>query len=182
MVLAPEPVFGAVEAVDPPRPLLLLAPGGRRFDQGVARELLAGGSFSLLCGRYEGVDQRIADHLCDGELSTGDFVLAGGELAALVVIEAVARLVPGVLGNESSVLEESFSDGLLEYPQYTRPASFRGWEVPPVLRSGDHGRVGRWRRAAALARTLRSRPDLIEAAGGLSEADRRLVEEFGLMP
>ena len=181
MVLAPEPVFTAVEAVDPPRPLLLLGPGGRRFDQAVARELVATGSFSLLCGRYEGVDQRIADHLCDGELSVGDYILAGGELGALVVTEAVARLVPGVLGNDASVVDESFADGLLEYPQYTRPASFRGWEVPAVLRSGDHSAVARWRRAAALARTLRSRPDLIEAAGGLSDADRRLVEEFGLM-
>ena len=181
MVLAPEPVFTAVEAVDPPRPLLLLGPGGRRFDQAVARELVAAGSFSLLCGRYEGVDQRIADHLCDGELSVGDYILAGGELGALVVTEAVARLVPGVLGNDASVVDESFADGLLEYPQYTRPASFRGWEVPAVLRSGDHSAVARWRRAAALARTLRSRPDLIEAAGGLSDADRRLVEEFGLM-
>jgi tRNA (guanine37-N1)-methyltransferase len=181
MVLAPEPVFAAVEAVDPPRPLLLLGPGGRRFDQAVARELVATGSFSLLCGRYEGVDQRIADHLCDGELSVGDYVLAGGELGALVVTEAVARLVPGVLGNDASVIDESFADGLLEYPQYTRPASFRGWEVPAVLRSGDHSAVARWRRAAALARTLRSRPDLIEAAGGLSDADRMLVEEFGLM-
>ena len=181
MVLAPEPVFAAVEAVDPPRPLLLLGPGGRRFDQAVARELVAAGSFSLLCGRYEGVDQRIADHLCDGELSVGDYILAGGELGALVVTEAVARLVPGVLGNDASVVDESFADGLLEYPQYTHPASFRGWEVPAVLRSGDHSAVARWRRAAALARTLRSRPDLIEAAGGLSDADRRLVEEFGLM-
>jgi tRNA (guanine37-N1)-methyltransferase len=182
MVLAPEPVFGAVEAVDPPRPLLLLGPGGRRFDQGVARELLALGSFSLLCGRYEGVDQRIADHLCDGELSVGDYILAGGELAALVVVETVARLVPGVLGNEASTTDESFSDGLLEYPQYTRPAVFRDWEVPPVLRSGDHGRVDRWRRAAALARTVRSRPDLIGGLDGLSDSDRRLLEEFGLMP
>jgi tRNA (guanine37-N1)-methyltransferase len=182
MVLAPEPVFGAVEAVDPPRPLLLLGPGGRRFDQGVARELLALGSFSLLCGRYEGVDQRIADHLCDGELSVGDYILAGGELAALVVVETVARLVPGVLGNEASTADESFSDGLLEYPQYTRPAVFRDWEVPPVLRSGDHGRVDRWRRAAALARTVRSRPDLIGGLDGLSDSDRRLLEEFGLMP
>jgi tRNA (guanine37-N1)-methyltransferase len=182
MVLAPEPVFGAVEAVDPPRPLLLLGPGGRRFDQGVARELLALGSFSLLCGRYEGVDQRIADHLCDGELSVGDYILAGGELAALVVVETVARLVPGVLGNEASTTDESFSDRLLEYPQYTRPAVFRDWEVPPVLRSGDHGRVDRWRRAAALARTVRSRPDLIGGLDGLSDSDRRLLEEFGLMP
>ena len=182
MVLAPEPLFAAVEAVAPPRPLLLLGPGGSRFDQARARELLAGGSFSLLCGRYEGVDQRVVDHLCDGEVSIGDYVLAGGELGALVLIEAVARLVPGVMGNDTSADEESFSDGLLEYPHYTRPADFRGWTVPEVLRSGDHGRVGRWRRAMALRRTLDRRPDLIEARGGLADGDRRLLEEFGLMP
>lgn len=182
MVLAPEPLFAAVEAVAPPRPLLLLGPGGRRFDQARARELLAGGAFSLLCGRYEGVDQRVVDHLCDGEVSIGDYVLAGGELGALVLIEAVARLVPGVMGNDTSADEESFSDGLLEYPHYTRPADFRGWTVPEVLRSGDHGRVGRWRRAMALRRTLDRRPDLMEARGGLDDGDRRLLEEFGLMP
>jgi tRNA (guanine37-N1)-methyltransferase len=182
MVLAPGPVFAAVEAVEPPRPLLLLAPGGRRFDQAVARELSAGGAFSLLCGRYEGVDQRVADHLCDGELSIGDYVLAGGEAAAVVVVEAVARLVPGVMGNETSAEEESFGQGLLEYPHFTRPAQFRGWEVPAVLRSGNHGEIARWRRAAALAATRDRRPDLIEAAGGLDDADRRLLEEFGFMP
>jgi tRNA (guanine37-N1)-methyltransferase len=182
MVMAPEPVFAAVEAVAPPRPLLLLGPGGRRFDRGAAHELLALGAFSLLCGRYEGVDQRIADHLCDGELSLGDFVLTGGEVAALAVIEAVARLVPGVLGNEASPADESFEDGLLEYPHYTRPAVFRGWEVPDVLRCGDHARVERWRRAAALARTVRARPDLVDGRGGLSAADRALLEEFGLLP
>jgi tRNA (guanine37-N1)-methyltransferase len=182
MVLAPQPVFEAVEAAGPPRPLLVLTPGGPRFDQALARSLAVQGRFSLLCGRYEGVDQRIVDHLCDGELSIGDYVLAGGELGALAVIEAVARLVPGVMGNESSSVEESFSDGLLEYPHYTRPASFRGWDVPEVLRSGDHQKVARWRRAMALDRTRTRRPDLIEAAGGLSAADRRLLEEFGLMP
>jgi tRNA (guanine37-N1)-methyltransferase len=181
MVLTPEPVFGAVEAVDPPRPLFLLGPGGRRFDQGLARELAAGGGFSLLCGRYEGVDQRVADHLVDAELSVGDYVLAGGETAALVVVEAVARLVPGVMGNRESAGHESFGDdGLLEEPVWTRPADFRGWEVPEVLRSGDHGRIDRWRRAQAIARTLERRPDLIEARGGLTEADRAVLEEFGL--
>ena len=181
MVLAPEPIFGAVEVVDPIRPLYLLTPGGRRFDQAVARELAASstGGFSLLCGRYEGVDQRVHDHLVDGELSIGDVVLAGGEAAAFVVIEAVARLVAGVLGNEASTVEESFSDGLLEYPQYTRPADFRGWEVPEVLRSGDHGRVERWRRAQALARTVERRPDLIEARGGLTDAEVRLLRDHG---
>ena len=179
MVLAPEPLFGAVEAVDPPRPLFLLAPTGRRFDQETARELAAGGGFSLLCGRYEGVDQRVVDHLVDGELSIGDYVLAGGESAALVVVEAVARLVPGVMGNEASAVTESFSEGLLEEPQYTRPADFRGWAVPDVLRSGDHGRVARWRRAAALARTLAVRPDLVERRGGLSEEEVRVLREHG---
>jgi tRNA (guanine37-N1)-methyltransferase len=180
MVLAPEPIFGAVEAVAPVRPLYLLGPGGRTFTQAVAQSLAAGDGFSLLCGRYEGVDERVAAHLVDGELSLGDFVLAGGEVAAVAVIEAVARLVPGVVGNESSVSEESFSSGMLEYPQYTRPAVFREWEVPEVLRSGDHGRVERWRRAQAVARTLARRPDLIAAHGGLSDGDRRLLAEFGL--
>lgn len=180
MVLSPEPVFRAVEAVQPPRPLLLLDPGGRRFDQAMALELAAGPGFSLLCGRYEGVDERVREHLVDGELSIGDFVLAGGEAAAFVVVEAVTRLVPGVMGNDASAGEESFVDGLLEFPHYTRPAEFRGWAVPEVLRSGDHGRVARWRRARSLARTLAQRPDLIEARGGLEQEDRRLLEEFGL--
>ena len=129
---------------------------------------------------YEGVDERVHEHLVDGELSVGDYVLAGGEVAAMVVLEAVGRLVPGVMGNEASALEESFSEGLLEHPQYTRPASFRGWEVPEVLRSGDHGRVARWRRAQALARTLERRPDLIAARGGLSDEDEALLAEHGL--
>ena len=180
MVLAPEPLFTAVEAVDPPRPLFLLGPAGRRFDQTVARELSTTTGFSLLCGRYEGVDERVREHLVDDELSIGDVVLAGGEAAALVVIEAVARLVPGVMGNEGSADEESFSDGLLEYPHYTRPADFRDWAVPEILRSGDHGRIARWRRAQALVRTMRRRPDLIEARGGLDDRDRALLDEFGL--
>lgn len=180
MVLAPEPIFAAVEAARPARPLLLLGPGGRRFDQAYARELAsAPAGFSLLCGRYEGVDQRVVDHLVDGELSIGDYVLAGGEAAALVVVEAVARLVPGVVGNEASTVHESFSDGLLEEPQYTRPAEFREWTVPEVLRGGDHGRIARWRRAAALARTVASRPDLIRARGGLSAQEVQLLEEHG---
>jgi tRNA (guanine37-N1)-methyltransferase len=180
MVLAPEPVFAAVEAVDPIRPLFLLSPGGRRFDQKWAGELAAAPGFSLLCGRYEGVDQRVADHLVDGELSVGDFVLAGGEAAAVAVIEVVARLVPGVMGNAASGREESFGDGLLEYPQYTRPHDFRGWQVPEVLRSGDHGQVARWRRAQALARTQARRPDLIAARGGLAQDEVALLAEFGL--
>ena len=181
MVLAPGPIFRAVESVEATdgacRPLLALTPAGRRLDQPVARELASLAGFSLLCGRYEGIDQRVLDHLCDGELSVGDVVLAGGELAALLVVESVARLCDGVLGNDQSAVEESFADGLLEYPQYTKPASFRGWSVPEVLRSGDHPRVARWRRAAALRRTLERRPDLIEARGGLRPDERALLAE-----
>ncbi|MCU1498814.1 MAG: tRNA ((1)-)-methyltransferase [Acidimicrobiales bacterium] len=180
MVLMAEPVFDVVEQVDPPRPLFLLGPGGRRLDQGLARQLATGDGFSLLCGRYEGIDARVTDHLCDGELSIGDYVLGGGEVAAMVVLEAVGRLVPGVMGNSTSGDDESFSDGLLEYPHYTRPATFRDWDVPEVLRSGDHGRIARWRRAQALARTIERRPDLIAARGGLSADDRRVLAEFDL--
>ena len=187
MVLAPGPIFAAVEALSPPRPLYLLAAGGRRLDQHVVEELVGTGDsptggFSLLCGRYEGVDQRVIDHLVDGELSVGDYVLGGGEVAALAVIEAVGRLVPGVMGNDASALDESFSSGLLEYPQYTRPAVFRGWEVPEVLLSGDHGRIARWRRAMALRRTLSLRPDLVDSAGGLAEADLDLLDELSDEP
>ncbi len=181
MVLMPGPVFAVVERVDPPRPLYLLSPGGRRLDQGVVGELAGGDGFSLLCGRYEGVDERVRAHLVDGELSVGDYVLAGGEVAAMVVLEAVGRLVPGVMGNDASAGEESFADGLLEHPQYTRPAEFRGWSVPEVLRSGDHARIARWRRAAALARTLRQRPDLMELRGGLTAEEKVLLETFDLM-
>jgi tRNA (guanine37-N1)-methyltransferase len=183
MLMRPEPVFAAVEAADPPRPLLLLGPGGRRFDQSVARELAAVDGFSLLCGRYEGVDHRIRRHVVDDELSVGDVVLAGGEVAACLVIEAVTRLVPGVMGNEASPASESFGErGLLEEPQFTRPAEFRGWEVPDVLRSGDHGRIARWRHAQALHRTLAARPDLIEARGGITADEQRLLEEFPPLP
>jgi len=177
MVLAPEPIFGAVEQAAPPRPLYLLGPAGRRFDQLMARQLASTEGFSLLCGRYEGVDQRVIDHLVDGELSIGDYVLGGGEVAAMVVLEVVARLIPGVMGNEESAGDESFADGLLEYPQYTRPGEFRGWAVPEVLVSGDHGRVARWRRAQSIARTLEARPDLIAARGGLTNEEAALLEQ-----
>jgi tRNA (guanine37-N1)-methyltransferase len=178
MVMRPEPLFAAFEASGAPRPLVLLSAAGGPFDQATARGLAEGAGFSLLCGRYEGVDQRVADHLCDEELSVGDYVLAGGEAAALVVIDAVARLVPGVMGNEQSARDESFGHGLLEFPQFTRPAAFRGWEVPEVLRTGDHARIARWRRAQALSRTLARRPDLL---GGreLTEEERALLREFG---
>jgi tRNA (guanine37-N1)-methyltransferase len=179
MVMKAEPIFASVEAAEPVRPLFLLGPGGRRFDQKMATDLAAARGFSLLCGRYEGVDHRVREHLVDEELSVGDVVLGGGEVAACLVIEAVVRLLPGAMGNDSSPITESFGpSGLLEEPQYTRPAEFRGWAVPEALRSGDHARIERWRRAQALHRTLRYRPDLVEAAGGLSEVDRRLLEEF----
>ena len=181
MVLTPGPLFDIVEREQPPRPLFLLGPGGRTLDQPLARELAALDGFSLLCGRYEGVDDRVRSHLVDGEISIGDVVLAGGEVAAMVVLEAVGRLVPGVMGNDTSADEESFSDGLLEHPQYTRPAQFRDWDVPDVLRSGDHARVARWRRATALRRTMDHRPDLIDARGGLSDEDRRVLVEFSML-
>jgi tRNA (guanine37-N1)-methyltransferase len=177
MVMLPEPLFAAVESVKPPRPLLLLSAAGEPFGQARAAQLASGAGFSLLCGRYEGVDQRVADHLCDGEVSIGDYITAGGEVAALVVIEAVTRLVPGVMGNVESGDDESYVDGLLEYPQYSRPADFRGWEVPAIVRSGDHARVGRWRRAQALHRTRVRRPDLF-ARRVLSDSDAALLDEF----
>jgi tRNA (guanine37-N1)-methyltransferase len=183
MLMTPEPLFASVEAADPPRPLYLLGPGGRRFDQPMAAELATCSGFSLLCGRYEGVDHRVREHLVDGELSVGDVVLNGGEVAACLVIEAVTRLLPGAMGNATSPVNESFGErGLLEEPHYTRPADFRGWVVPDVLRGGDHARIARWRHAQALHRTLAARPDLIEARGGISDDERRLLEEFPPVP
>ncbi len=184
MVLKPEPLLASIEAADPPRPLLLLGPGGDRLDQARARELASCGGFSLLCGRYEGVDQRVIDRCCDGELSIGDYVLAGGEVAAMVVLEAVGRLVPGVMGNVDSATEESFSTGLLEYPHYTRPASLDTasgpLDVPEVLRSGDHARIRRWRHAQALLRTAQRRPDLLEHRP-IGDEDEAVLVEFGLL-
>ncbi|MYI56241.1 MAG: tRNA (guanosine(37)-N1)-methyltransferase TrmD [Acidimicrobiia bacterium] len=182
MVLAPEPIFDTVEQAGVARPLILLSAAGRRLDQHTVETLAAGDGFSLLCGRYEGVDERVRTALADDEISVGDYVLAGGEVAAMVVLEAVVRLLPGVMGNTDSGGDDSFSSGLLGHPQYTRPADYRGMAVPEVLRSGDHGRVERWRRAQALARTQQQRPDLIAARGGLSEADLELLEEFDLAP
>lgn len=179
MLMRPEPIFEAVDAAKPPRPLLLMGPGGDRFDQSMARRLADLDGFSILCGRYEGVDHRVREHLIDGEVSVGDVVLSGGEVAACLIIEAVVRLVPGAMGNAESPVTESFgSSGLLEEPQFTRPAEFRGWEVPEVLRSGDHAKIARWRLAQALHRTLATRPDLIEARGGITAAEKRLLEEF----
>ncbi len=183
MLMKPEPIFASVEAADPPRPLFLLGPGGRRFDQALARDLAGRGGFSLLCGRYEGVDHRVREHLVDGELSVGDVVLSGGEAAACVVVDAVSRLLPGAMGNEVSTITESFGErGLLEEPQYTRPASFRGWAVPDVLLSGNHALIERWRHAQALHRTIAARPDIIEARGGLNDRETALLEEFPAVP
>ena len=176
MVMRPDVLAASIRAVDPPRPLIALSASGERFDQAMAQELAAGDGFSLLCGRYEGIDQRVLDTLVDREVSIGDFVLAGGEVAAAVMIEAAGRLVPGVLGNADSIAEESHSNGLLEYPHYTRPAEFEGNEVPPVLLSGNHGAVAKWRQAMALRRTIERRPDLIEARGGLTEDEQRLLD------
>ncbi len=163
MVMKPEPIFAAVEAVYQGGPIILMTPQGRLFSQAVARELSEHPRLSFICGHYEGVDERVREHLATDEISLGDFVLTGGELAALVVVDAVARLVPGVLGSEDSAHDESHAAGLLEYPHYTRPPVFRGWAVPDVLLSGNHGAVARWRRKEALRRTMRRRPDLFAA-------------------
>jgi tRNA (guanine37-N1)-methyltransferase len=179
MVMKPEPVFASIESADPPRPLLLMSPGGRRFDQAMAHELAATDGFSLLCGRYAGIDHRVRRHLVDDEVSVGDVVLSGGEVAACLIIEAVTRLRDGAMGNAVSPVTESFgATGLLEEPQYTRPADFRGWAIPEVLRSGDHARIERYRHAQRLHRTLRERPDLIDARGGVTADEQVLLEEF----
>jgi len=167
MLLKPAPIFDAVESIWPERTpdqrLVLLSAQGQRFDQEAARRLSQYKELFLICGRYEGVDERVAEHLADEELSIGDFVLSGGELAAALVVDCVSRLLPGVLGNEDSALQESFSDkGLLDCPQYTRPADFRGWKVPEVLLSGNHEEIRRWRRQVAREKTARNRPDLLQ--------------------
>jgi len=177
MVLKPEPIFRAVEAVreDAGSKVYLLSPQGRTLDAGLARELAAERQVILICGRYEGVDERVADELVDGEISIGDYVLSGGELAAGVVIDAAARFVPGVVGKEGSVRNDSFSGGVLDYPQYTRPREFRGLKVPSVLFSGDHKKIERWRRAKALEKTARLRPDLVRR-DDLSPDDREVLD------
>ena len=179
MVLKPEPIFRAVEAVrgDGRSKVYLLSPQGRLLDAELARALAAEDQVILVCGRYEGVDERVADHLVDGEISVGDYVLSGGELAAAVVVDAAARFVPGVVGKEGSVRNDSFADGLFDCPQYTRPRDFRGLKVPPVLFSGDHKKIERWRRSKALEKTARRRPDLV-AHRTLAPEDRRLLEEI----
>jgi tRNA (guanine37-N1)-methyltransferase len=179
MVLRAEPILATVESTPGlARPVIALTPSGRIFTHEVALELSELSGFTLLSGRYEGFDQRAIDLVADDEISLGDFVLAGGELAALCIIEAVVRLLPGGLGNDESSLDESFSDGLLEYPQYTKPSEVRGRLVPEILLSGNHARIARWRQAQALRLTLARRPDLIAARGGLSEHDLAILDEF----
>lgn len=166
MVLKPEPIFEAVEAikteVGEEAWVILLTPQGRLFRQAIAQELSQKKSLVLLCGHYEGVDERVREHLVQDEVSIGDYVLTGGELAAMVIVDALVRLLPGVLGSAAATEEESHSRGLLEYPQYTRPPLYRGWEVPPVLLSGNHGEIAKWRREQAMRRTALRRPDLLE--------------------
>ncbi|MCS7026343.1 MAG: tRNA (guanosine(37)-N1)-methyltransferase TrmD [Bryobacteraceae bacterium] len=168
MVLKPEPLFLAAESIWPQRKpgqkLLLTSAQGRLFDQAMARELATMDEVMILCGRYEGVDERVAEHLADEEVSIGDFVLSGGELAAAVIVDCVGRLLPGVLGNEASSLQESFSQGILDCPQWTRPADFRGWKVPEILLQGHHEQIRQWRRQAAMEKTARRRPDLLSKA------------------
>ena len=180
MVMKPEPIFAAVEGVlgSPPAcPVILLTPQGRPFTQSVARELAQQPHLALLCGRYEGVDERVREHLVTDEISIGDYVLTGGELAALVVMDAVTRLLPGVLGDPDAPAKDSYAHGLLEHPHYTRPPVFRGWEVPEVLRSGDHARIARWRREQSLRRTWERRPDLL-AHADLTDEERTLLARW----
>ncbi len=178
MVLMAEPLFAAVEDImgSEAVPVILLTPQGRLFNQQVALELAAHPRLIFVCGHYEGVDERVREHLVTDEISIGDYVLTGGELPAMVVIETVVRQLPGVLGSCESVSEESHSDGLLEYPQYTRPQNFRGWEVPPVLISGNHAEIANWRREQSVIRTLERRPELLEKLD-LTEEQRRIVEK-----
>jgi tRNA (guanine37-N1)-methyltransferase len=185
MVMKPEPVFEAVESVLGPRvasgplavPIILLTPQGRVFTQAMAEELARYERIALLCGRYEGVDERIREHLVSDEISIGDYVLTGGELPALLIIDAVSRLLPGVLGDPTGAEDDSHSMGLLEYPHYTRPPEFRGWKVPDVLLSGDHGKIEKWRREQALIRTFSRRPDILEKAQ-LSKEDQKIVDRI----
>jgi tRNA (guanine37-N1)-methyltransferase len=178
MVLQPGPIFASVEAAKLPEdaPIILLTPQGQRFTQTVARRLSACTALGLICGHYEGVDERVREHLVTEELSLGDFVLSGGEIAAMAVVDAVARLLPGVI-DEESILEESHQSGLLEYPHYTRPHEFRGWTVPDILLSGNHAAIAGWRREQALRRTWDRRPDMLNNAK-LTDKEQRLVDSW----
>jgi tRNA (guanine37-N1)-methyltransferase len=193
MVMKPEPVFEALETVlglnpteesdqTPPMPasnipIILLTPQGRVFNQGIAKELSAHPHIALLCGRYEGIDERIREHLVTDEISIGDYVLTGGEIPALILIDAISRLLPNVLGDPTGAEDDSHAMGLLEYPHYTRPPEFRGWKAPDVLLSGDHAKIDKWRREQALERTFRKRPDMLEKAD-LSREDKKFLEKL----
>ena len=187
MVLKPEPIFEAVETIKSDLeeegilPIILLTPQGRLFSQQIAQELSRHSHLILVCGHYEGIDERVREHLITDEISIGDYVLTGGELPAMVVIDAVVRLLPGVLGSEASPLDDSHANGLLEYPHYTRPAVYRGWSVPEVLLSGDHARIDKWRREQVILRTLQRRPELLENAN-LSSEEKQLVGRLSTSP
>lgn len=176
MVMKPDPIFTAVERVYEGGPIILMSPQGRVFNQSIARELAKESRVTLICGHYEGIDERVREHLCTDELSLGDFVLTGGELAAMVIVDAVTRLLPGVLA-AGSTEEESHTTGLLEYPHYTRPPEFRGWTVPEMLLSGNHAEIAKWRRKESLRRTRARRPDLL-AKLELNKADLKLLAEI----
>jgi tRNA (guanine37-N1)-methyltransferase len=181
MVMKPEPVFEAVESVlgaPPTGPVILLTPQGRVFNQKIAAELSGHERIALVCGRYEGVDERIREKLVTDQISIGDYVLTGGELPAMILIDAIARLLPGVLGDPDGAVDDSHASGLLEYPHYTRPPQFRGWGVPEILLSGDHAKIAQWRREQALLRTLRQRPDLL-ARAPLTDADKKFLMRHG---
>jgi tRNA (guanine37-N1)-methyltransferase len=181
MVLKPEPIFEAAEVVKQQlgvseMPIILLTPQGRLFSQSIAQELALHPQLMLICGHYEGLDERVCEHLATDEISIGDYVLSGGELAALVVVDAIARLIPGVLGSQDSAGSDSHSNGLLEYPQYTRPDVYQDWQVPSVLLSGNHGEIARWRRRQAILRTAKRRPDLLEK-GNICDEERKWILE-----
>ncbi len=177
MVMKPEPIFTSIEAVYQGGPIILLTPQGRLFNQQIARELAQEQRISLLCGHYEGIDERVSQHLVTDELSIGDYVLTGGELAAMIIVDAVSRLLPGVL-TDGSTEEESHSNNLLEYPQYTRPPEFRGWRIPDILLSGHHEQIARWRRKEALRKTRQRRPDLFTKLELSSKQDMKLLKEL----
>ncbi len=177
MVMKPEPIFAAIEAVYQGGPMILMTPQGRLFNQSIARELAQETRLTLLCGHYEGIDERVCEHLVTDQLSIGDYVLTGGELAAMVVVDAVGRLIPGVLA-EGSADEESHSHNLLEYPHYTRPPEFRGWRIPDVLLSGHHEQIARWRRKESIRRTRQRRPDLFAQLDLSSKQDKKILKEL----